>query len=296
MGKLLDEQKFWELYWGFERGDADSKALGLGHKKSDPGIVERSLNKSRFGRRMMEYARSNYHDYLLWNCIYDKYMPKVKDIRILEVGSAPGSHLVRLNKTYGSIPYGVECSPRGVELNREIFRYHDIDPGNVIHSDFFSDDFQGKYSNFFDVVISRGFIEDFSDRDASGTIDKHLNLLKSGGRLFVSIPNIQGIYYVWVYLFDRKLLSEMNTGIMRKKKFAGLFERDDLTALFCGYYGTFSCGDRFSTKRGTAMRVLLGCFDNFQRLLNIIFRVTLKDKGIETSIFSPYLQFVGTKK
>lgn len=282
MGKLLDEEKFWELYWDLKRNGNDVK--------------ESFLRKNSFGKKILKYTCVNYHDYLLWDVIYKKYMPKIKGAKVLEIGSAPGNHLVKLNQVFGFVPYGVEHSEHGVKINRGIFNLYNINPDNVIHADFFSKGFQKKYAGFFDVVISRGFIEDFSSVDVKDIVEKHINLLIKGGYLFISIPNIRGLYYIWARLFEKKLLSEMNLGIMQKEKFAKLFDEKDILSLFCNYYGTFCCNGRFSSKINPTIRFVLNLFNNLQRILNIVFRVILKDKGLETSFFSPYLLFIGIKK
>jgi 2-polyprenyl-3-methyl-5-hydroxy-6-metoxy-1,4-benzoquinol methylase len=68
--------------------------------------------------------------------------------KVVEVGSAPGEHLVRLKQRFGLTP-------------REAF----------------------------DVVLSGGFIEHFTD--VAAIVQKHLQLLKPGGRLVVMIPNLK---------------------------------------------------------------------------------------------------------
>ena len=126
-----------------------------------------------------------------------------KGAKVLEVGSAPGWHLVRLNQTFGFIPYGIEYSESGVELNREVFILHNINPDNVIHADFLSDEFHEQYKGYFDIAISRGFIEHFTDIE--DIIEKHINLLTKGGYLIVSIPNLRGANYILTWLFHREL-------------------------------------------------------------------------------------------
>lgn len=285
MKKLLKEERFWELYWGFERSNNGANIL-----KSD--LEKKS---SSFGKKILGYMRHDYHDYILWNVIYEKYMPKIEGAKILEIGSAPGNHLARIAKTFGFVPYGVENSKYGVELNRKVFDLYNINTDNVIYADFFSDEFQLKYKGFFDVIISRGFIEDFSGANVENIIEKHVNLLTKGGHLFVSIPNLRGIYYFWVRLFDRPLLSELNFDIMQKDKFLKLFDGKNLSILFCDYYGIFNCGNRFTARRDLSIRFIIVFLGNLQKILNLIFHLTLKNKNAETGIFSPYLQFIGKK-
>ena len=98
---------------------------------------------------------------------------------VVEIGSAPGEHLVRLSETFGLVPYGIEYSAAGVEVNRAVFAARGLDPENVIQMDFFSDECLLSCRERFDVVVSRGFIEHFAD--AAQVVDRHLELLKPGG-------------------------------------------------------------------------------------------------------------------
>ncbi|MCJ7508813.1 MAG: class I SAM-dependent methyltransferase, partial [candidate division Zixibacteria bacterium] len=188
------------------------------------------------GKKIFEYMNP-YPDYLLWNVIYEKYMPKTKGLKVLEVGSAPGHHLVKLEQVFGFVPYGIEYSESGVELNRRIFISHGLNPDNVIYADFLSDELHKQYREYFDIVISRGFIEHFTE--VKEIIDKHINLLKKGGYLFVSIPNLRGFNYFLTWMFSRKSIATHNIMIMQKDRFFELFDRRRLSTLFCGYFGTF---------------------------------------------------------
>ena len=237
-------------------------------------------------------ARS-YADYLLWDVIYEKYMPKTKGVKVLEVGSAPGKNLIRLNQRFGFIPYGVEYSDKGVELNRKIFIAHNINPDHVIHADFLSNDFQKQYSRYFDIVLSAGFIEHFEDvRDI---IEKHINLLTEDGYLIVSIPNLRGANYVWQWILNRELLSMHNVNIMQKREFSQIFDKVCLSTLFCDYYGTFNFG-LFITKGNSPLRFVLTSCKILQLILNMVFRLLFRNGGAESRLFSPYLLFIGVKK
>ncbi|HNA96843.1 MAG TPA: methyltransferase domain-containing protein, partial [Chitinophagaceae bacterium] len=99
--------------------------------------------------------------------------------------------MVRLNKTFGYEPYGVEYAEAGANLNREVFRQNGLDPNNVIRADAFSEEFLSRYEGYFDLVISRGFIEHFTEMDK--VINMHLRLLKPGGKLIVTIPKLTGV-------------------------------------------------------------------------------------------------------
>jgi len=240
------------------------------HKRAS---LERKLNRKRFlGQKISEYMGS-YDQYLLWDVIYPKYMPKTREAKVLEVGSAPGKYLVRLSKTFGFIPYGVEYSESGVELNREIFALNNINPANVIHADFLSDEFHNQYKGYFDIVVSRGFIEHFTN--VEDIIQKHINLLVKGGRLFVTIPNYRGINYFLQWFFNRETISVHNLDIMEKEKFLKLFENEQLSSLYGDYWGTFNFG-LFSAKKKIPLRLVLNFCKELQLVFNIVFRLLLK--------------------
>ncbi len=235
----------------------------------------------------------SYSDYLLWEIIYKKYLPKTKGLKFLEIGSAPGENLLGFSRTFGYVPYGIEYSQSGAELNRELFRLNNIDPANVIHADFFSEQFHNQYKESFDIVYSRGFIEHFTDVET--VIDKHLSLLVKGGQLIVIIPRIKGINYALSWFFHKEIIAMHNLNIMQKKEFSNIFDRKNLSTLFCDYYGVFTF-DLFNTKPTSPLRFLLKLCNIFQLVLNLIFHMLFRNKRVESQMFSPYLLYIGIKK
>lgn len=273
--RKLTEKEYWnhihETYVLAPQGHSFKEAL-------------KSLIIKLFGKRCLH----PYADYLLWNVIYKKYMPKAKGTKVLEIGSAPGHHLVRLSQTFGFVPYGIEYSDVGVELNRKIFRLNGINAENVIHADFLSDEFHRKYKGYFDIVLSKGFIEHFTD--VEDIIEKHINLLKSGGYLFVSIPNLRGVNFLLQKKLSKGVLLRHNIDIMQKERFSLIFDKKGLTTLFCDYQGTFDFG-LFIYER----KYVQSLCKVLQLMLNMLFFILLRDKGVEHKLFSPYLIFIGIK-
>ena len=248
--------------------------------------------KKVLGRRVLDRI-SCYDDYLLWEVILPKYLPRLNGAKVVEIGSAPGNYVSEFGRRLGCIPHGVEYSEVGVEVNRRVFSEHGFDPDNVIHADLFSDEFGTRYKEQFDAVISKGFIEHFEDVPA--VIDRHMNLLKPGGYLIVTVPNLRGLNYVLARLFDEQAIPRHNVKIMRKPVYQTLFDRKDLHALFCDYYGTFSfylftAGQAQMRKRALRVGYLL------QPFLNLAMRTTLGQKHIETGLCSPFLLYVGQKR
>ncbi len=213
--------------------------------------------------------------------------------KIIEIGSAPGAFLNECHRRFGFEPYGVEFSPVGASVNRENFKSWGLDPNHVFESDFFANDFQSANRAQFDVVVSRGFIEHFTD--LTPVIDAHVNLLKPGGILVISIPNYSGLNYILGYLTVRLLFPLHNFGLMRKDVFGSLFVRPDLDGLFCGYGGGVDLG---LLEGGPQIlnRWVLKIARRVQWGLNIVFNSIFFGHVPETRYTSPYLLYIGSKK
>ena len=282
MRRLSDEE-----YWDSEYRDA----AGRRPSRSLPARLKALLrNAPRSGvLRLL----APYRDYLLWDVIYPGHLPRRPGAKVVEIGSAPGHYLVRLHREYGYEPYGIEYTEQGVALNRRAFADGGLDPSHVIHCDFLSQDVMDRYEGFFDVVVSRGFIEHFSD--VPDVIDRHVRLLKEGGSLVVGIPNLLGFNYVYTWLIDRELLKIHNLRIMDLAAYRRLFRRPDLDRLFCGYYGTFDFGIARARRRGLR-RAAVRAAHLAQLPLNALLRVTLGKRGAESRAFSPLLLYIGRKK
>jgi len=251
----------------------------------------------RAARRVLGHSLTakmgSYEDYLLWNVIYPSFLAGMEGRSVIEIGSAPGRHLVRMRERLGCEVWGLEYSGEGAETNREAFRKAGIDPGRVIEADLFDGAIAERFGGSFDVVLSRGFIEHFDE--PAEAVERHLLLLRPGGTLMVSIPNMRGANFIQALLFNSRLIPMHNREIMRMEAFRSLFSRDDLEILFCGYYGT-ARADMFLHRRGPLTGMFKRAAEAFQALLNLIFRLVLRDRGLETPMFSPNLLFIGVKK
>jgi len=108
--------------------------------------------------------------------------------KIIEVGCVPGNLLIRISRSFSLEPYGVDYTQKGAEIARNNFKRNNFNPKNIIWADFFSKKFQKENKEKYDIVSSFGFIEHFDN--AKKVIDSHLNILKKGGTLIISIPNL----------------------------------------------------------------------------------------------------------
>lgn len=273
-------------YWDIVHNRNESGQKYPSSKTKTKILIKRLLGQKIIG------LTEHYSDYFLWDVIYKRYLYKKAGSKVLEIGSAPGSHLVRLHKDMGFMPYGIEYSDSGAELNRRNFKENGIDPNSVIHADFFSEEFLNQYRESFDVVISRGFIEHFTD--VNGVIDNHLKLVKNGGRIVVIIPNFRGVNGILLRLFQKNILLLHNTDIMAIAEFARLFENKQLEKQYCSYYGVFNFG-LFGVRKGSPLRFLLRFCNILQVPMNILFRLSIGDRAHSNGLFCPYLIYIGKK-
>jgi SAM-dependent methyltransferase len=281
----LTRREHWDAVHATERVEVTVPRDGIKSHWS-----KRAL-KRLLGPRFLAYM-SSYDDYLIWDGIYRRYMPRPGST-VVEIGSAPGEHLAKLSETFGLVPFGIEYSEEGVEVNRALFSARGLNPDNVVPLDFFSDECLTRYRDHFDVVVSRGFIEHF--KDAASVVDRHIDLLKPGGLLIVTIPNLRGVNHSLTRLFHRELLPMHNLDIMGLARFRKLFDPQRVRSLVCAYAGTFNFY-LFNVKEGSRLAPLLRLCMKAQSLINVAFRVFLKDRGAEGRFTSPQLIFTGTKK
>jgi 2-polyprenyl-3-methyl-5-hydroxy-6-metoxy-1,4-benzoquinol methylase len=250
-----------------------------------PATIEAAPGLKRHGR-LPERFFGSYFWQRFWSTI-EKNLPKKSGQMVLEIGCAPGTILHGFASRFGCIPHGVDFSEPGVDRTRENFQRWGYAPENVIHADIFDPEYQKSVAGMFDIVVSGGFVEHFTDLRA--VIDAHIAPLRPGGLLVVAIPNFRGLNYVISGLTPaRDLLPLHNLEIMNLKRFREVFSSQHLQILSCGYFGGFDWG--ISDTGGQTP--LLKTFRLLQAGLNLLFRIVPPPEFRWTS---PYLLCVGRK-
>ena len=272
MARLTDEQ-FWN-----EGYETTSRSLGRRMRRVLLGVARRVLSSN------------TYSEYHLWRRMLPRYLSEAKGKRAIEIGSAPGDFLVRLFHTFGVIPYGVDYAETGVALNRKTFLANGLNPEQVIHADFFSDGFLDQFRHRFDIVISRGFIEHFSD--PKEVVRRHAELLGPGGLLLINIPNVRGINLRLQSWLRPEVIPLHNLEIMDLKSFHSLFDVEGLESHFCGYQGMFDwCLFNVGPNRFLQAVRMIG--KGTQALLSPLLIAIFRNHPIEHRSVSPYLWFIG---
>lgn len=152
---------------------------------------------------------------------------------VFEVGCAPGKWLAFMAKEFGLDPCGLEYSEAGMKATMANFNLLGLAIDSIITGDFF----QSAPTRQFDVVMSFGFIEHFTDVDA--VVDLHLKWLKPGGILILGVPNFRGIYSFIQGALDNDILEKHNLNIMNLAYFNQLAHRFSLEKVFLNYIGSF---------------------------------------------------------
>lgn len=174
-------------------------------------------------------------DFSFDRCLAQTLKKNLPDIsgEVLEVGCAPGKWLAFMAKEFGLKPSGIEYSEAGMNATMRNFQLLGLEPGFIRAGDFF----QIKPDRQFDVVMSFGFIEHFTEAD--GVVELHLQWLKPGGILILGVPNFCGINSFLQRILDKGLLDKHNLNIMNLDYFANLTIRFNLESIFLNYIGSF---------------------------------------------------------
>jgi SAM-dependent methyltransferase len=194
--------------------------------------------------------------------LFEKYLPK-GDLSSVEIGGAPGRNCAYLSKYHGYRPSVIEYSETGCEKTRENFRLLGLDV-TVYQRDFFADlaDLPR-----FDVVMSFGFIEHFTDLDE--VLRRHVSLLRKGGILVLGVPNLRGITRKVLARMAPEMLSRHNLEAMDLRNWQALEDEYGMTALFKGYIGGFQPNNLKRCEHRTPLNLCVRYFFKaLQRLMS----------------------------
>jgi 2-polyprenyl-3-methyl-5-hydroxy-6-metoxy-1,4-benzoquinol methylase len=142
------------------------------------------------------------------------------NMKVLEIGFAPGKQLAFVGKVYGAEVSGLDYSENGIAIAKELFCTLNLD-SDMRCEDVFNTTFE---DNVFDVVYSVGLVEHFVDPKL--IIQRHLELVKPGGKSILLIPNYGGIYGRLQNYYDPENLGIHNIDMMSLKSFQLLAPAD----------------------------------------------------------------------
>lgn len=221
---------------------------------------------------------------------YKQYIPKhiINNGSCIEIGAFPANNLIYVAKAFCLKPVALDfVDDKGyIAAN---MKFNNINDFEVINADFT----KWVPVNTYDIVLSHGFVEHFSNY--SEIIEKHINLLKDGGLLFLSVPSFttpfqmaaRKLFYKKDFL--AKVLSSHNTEIMNKKKMSEEITKHShkIDIVFVDYVDEMKISFPTDNLRPFSKIPLL-----FLKIFGRIFSFT----KISSSFFSPQLLAVVKKK
>jgi SAM-dependent methyltransferase len=161
-----------------------------------------------------------------------KFIPDGSGKKAIELGAMPGNHLVYFHKVFGfhvtALDYVSDTS-----LLRNTFDKNNVTEYEIFNCDLFSVDIQ---SNF-DLVFSSGLVEHFDDPIA--ILDKHHQMLRPGGLLFIGIPNTRYLHWIFMSMFCKDVLDVHRTHLMSFPVLRAYAQSTGMEVLFCDYITTF---------------------------------------------------------
>jgi SAM-dependent methyltransferase len=245
MNKELTSESYWSKYW-----------------KSKPKIDESTVGED-----------------FLFHDVLEKYVPKKQDMSFLEVGGYPGMWAIYFAKFYSAKSSLLDrYADRNViqALSKKNF----VENIDVIEGDVFKLNPARK----FDVVMSAGFIEHFSD--VSGVVDKHIEYLKADGTLILTVPNFLGLNGLLQKMVDRETYETHFLETMYDNKLKKIVGDKNMEVIFISYYGKFCLWlEDINNKPRWLRRSIY--------LANVIGKFIAR---FESRLFSPYLVIVAKKK
>lgn len=179
----LTDTAFWEDYWGrFSLPDAVDETRSF-----DRGLANGL-------RRLLRGSTGN----------------------VLEIGCAPGRWLAFLSGEFNLGVSGIEYTADGAAATRRNLELLGVKDADIREADFLT----ATPSPTYDVVVSFGFVEHFTDVES--VISRHAAWTRAGGRLIIGVPNFRGVHGWLQKGLDPEVLARHNLTIMDVDRLAEL--------------------------------------------------------------------------
>ncbi|HEY0897157.1 MAG TPA: class I SAM-dependent methyltransferase [Sphingobacteriaceae bacterium] len=147
---------------------------------------------------------------------------------------------------------------------------------SVIEADLFNYTPEQQY----DLVLSCGLIEHFED--TKDIISRHVQFMKPGGKLFITLPNFRGVNG-WVQkTFDRSNYDKHNISSMDPALLAGIAKDLGLKDVKAYYFGGFSVWLENRKEKSALTKA-------FIKALWYAGKIPAKILGFESRALSPYI-------
>lgn len=202
----------------------------------------------------------------------------------IELGGFPGYYTIFLKKYFGIestlFDYFVHPDILNSVLLKNGLTQKDIP---VIEADLFD----YKPEKQYDLVLSCGLIEHFED--TKDIIARHLNFLKPGGTLFITLPNFNSVNG-WVQKnFDKENYLKHNIKCMDPELLSGILKELGLKVLKAGYWGRYSVWLENKNEKSALTKA-------FIKTIWVVGKVATKLIPVESRQLSPYIVLEAVRK
>ncbi|NRF39080.1 bifunctional 2-polyprenyl-6-hydroxyphenol methylase/3-demethylubiquinol 3-O-methyltransferase UbiG [Pedobacter foliorum] len=216
MGNLLTDRQFWVNYWESKTGLSVSIPENYLFHKELAGIIAGQ---------------------------------KVKTA--IELGGFPGYYAVFLKKYFKLdvtlLDYFVHPPVTSSLLEANQLNEKDI---HIIETDLFNYTPEKQY----DLVLSCGLIEHFND--TADIINRHINFVKPGGTLFITLPNFKALNGWFQKNFDKENYDKHNIDCMDPKLLENICKQAGLQVIQSKYFGHFSLWLENEQQKPVGVRLL----------------------------------------
>jgi SAM-dependent methyltransferase len=216
MENLLTDRAFWVKYW-----------------ESKDGIAVNIPPDYLFNKELAEVIKGQ----------------EVKTA--IELGGFPGYYAVFLRKYFGLdvtlLDYFIHQPVTDALLEKNDLKRDDI---HIIETDLFNYTPVQQY----DLVLSCGLIEHFND--TADIIKRHIEFVKPGGTLFITLPNFRALNGWFQKSFDRENYDKHNISSMDPALLKSICEKQGLEVIQSKFYGHFGLWLENEQQRSTAVRLL----------------------------------------
>ncbi|HWZ15522.1 MAG TPA: class I SAM-dependent methyltransferase [Mucilaginibacter sp.] len=195
----------------------------------------------------------------------------------IELGGFPGYYATYLKK-YQHLETTLFDYYIHDGLINQLLEKNGLKPGDIeiVEADLFT----YRPAKLYDMVLSFGLIEHFNDTKA--IIETHLQFLKPGGVLFITLPNFKGVNG-WVQRkFDRDNYDKHNIDSMNPRLLADHCRALGLSEIEAYYHGRFSTWLENSSQQNGAVKALV-------KTIWLAGKVLTKIIPFESKVLSPYI-------
>lgn len=195
----------------------------------------------------------------------------------IELGGFPGYYAVFLKRHFDLdvtlLDYFIHQPVTNALLEANQLTEKDI---SIIETDLFNYKPERKY----DLVLSCGLIEHFND--TADIIQRHIDFVKPGGTLFITLPNFKALNGWFQKNFDKENYDKHNIDCMDPKLLERICRAAGLQVVQSRYFGHFSLWLENEQKKPAGVRLLKKSLWLAGKVFTKVFRFNSKQ-------LSPYI-------